>query len=29
LRPYQKEGVKWVKYLYDNNMAGFKKRKRE
>lgn len=22
LRPYQKEGVKWVKYLYDNNMGG-------
>lgn len=22
LRPYQKEGVKWVKYLYDNDMGG-------
>lgn len=22
LRPYQVEGVKWIKYLYDNNMGG-------
>ena len=22
LRPYQKEGVKWLKYLYDNDMGG-------
>ena len=22
LRPYQTEGVKWMKYLYDNNMGG-------
>lgn len=22
LRPYQIEGVKWLKYLYDNNMGG-------
>ena len=22
LRPYQEEGVKWMKYLYDNNMGG-------
>lgn len=22
LRPYQKEGVKWIKYLYDNHMGG-------
>lgn len=22
LRPYQKEGVKWLKYLYDNGMGG-------
>ncbi len=22
LRPYQAEGVKWIKYLYDNNMGG-------
>lgn len=22
LRPYQIEGVKWIKYLYDNNMGG-------
>ena len=22
LRPYQKEGVKWMKYLYDNNLGG-------
>lgn len=22
LRSYQKEGVKWMKYLYDNNMGG-------
>ena len=22
LRPYQKEGVKWIKYLYDNNLGG-------
>lgn len=22
LRPYQTEGVKWIKYLYDNNIGG-------
>ena len=22
LRPYQKEGIKWIKYLYDNNLGG-------
>lgn len=22
LRPYQKEGVKWIKYLHDNNLGG-------
>jgi SNF2 family DNA or RNA helicase len=22
LRNYQKEGVKWINYLYDNNMGG-------
>lgn len=22
LRPYQKEGYKWLKYLYDNNLGG-------
>lgn len=22
LRPYQQEGVKWIKYLYDNNLGG-------
>lgn len=22
LRPYQREGVKWIKYLYDNNLGG-------
>ena len=22
LRPYQEEGVKWIKYLYDNNLGG-------
>ena len=22
LRPYQTEGVKWMKYLYDNHMGG-------
>ena len=22
LRPYQKEGIKWMKYLYDNNLGG-------
>ncbi|MCM1522665.1 MAG: DEAD/DEAH box helicase [Muribaculaceae bacterium] len=22
LRPYQAEGVKWIKYLYDNNLGG-------
>ena len=22
LRPYQKDGVKWMKYLYDNSMGG-------
>lgn len=22
LRPYQVEGIKWMKYLYDNNMGG-------
>lgn len=22
LRPYQEEGIKWMKYLYDNNMGG-------
>lgn len=22
LRPYQKEGVKWIKYLYDNKIGG-------
>lgn len=22
LRPYQEEGIKWIKYLYDNNMGG-------
>lgn len=22
LRPYQAEGIKWIKYLYDNNMGG-------
>ena len=22
LRPYQKEGVKWMKYLHDNNLGG-------
>ncbi len=22
LRPYQNEGVKWMKYLYDNNLGG-------
>ena len=22
LRPYQKEGVKWLRYLYDNNLGG-------
>lgn len=22
LRPYQTEGIKWMKYLYDNNMGG-------
>jgi len=22
LRPYQSEGIKWVKYLYDNNLGG-------
>ena len=22
LRPYQKEGIKWIKYLYDNKLGG-------
>lgn len=22
LRPYQEEGIKWIKYLYDNNLGG-------
>ena len=22
LRPYQAEGIKWIKYLYDNNLGG-------
>lgn len=22
LRPYQTEGIKWIKYLYDNNLGG-------
>ncbi len=22
LRPYQQEGIKWMKYLYDNNLGG-------
>lgn len=22
LRPYQSEGIKWIKYLYDNNLGG-------
>ncbi|MGM9778206.1 MAG: DEAD/DEAH box helicase [Prevotella sp.] len=22
LRPYQEEGIKWIKYLYDNNLCG-------
>lgn len=22
LRPYQEEGIKWMKYLYDNNLGG-------